>query len=185
MPKKSDKKEKLVDAAGILIHQQGYGQTSLADIANESGVPLGNVYYYFKTKEELVAAVIERKAQWNENSLNELANVESPRDRLKIFLKLPRDTADTLTKYGCPVGSLCQELDKTPSPITDQINDVLNRQIEWTQSQFKEMGLKDARGLSQQFIGGIQGAILIANTLNDAAVITAEIDRLNAWLDAL
>ncbi|MBT3413924.1 MAG: TetR/AcrR family transcriptional regulator, partial [Nitrospina sp.] len=46
----SDKREKLVQSAGKLFHQVGFNQTSIADIAEDSGVPLGNVHYYFKTK---------------------------------------------------------------------------------------------------------------------------------------
>src|SRR3984893_6872237 len=48
-----DKRSRLVSAAVDLAYQNGFGATSLADIAREAKVPLGNVYYYFKTKEEI------------------------------------------------------------------------------------------------------------------------------------
>ena len=44
----------LLEAANKLVHQQGFNQTTLADIAKAAQVPLGNVYYYFKTKEDIV-----------------------------------------------------------------------------------------------------------------------------------
>ncbi|TCK18145.1 TetR family transcriptional regulator [Thiogranum longum] len=46
----SDKRERLISAADKLILQQGFKQNTLADIANDARVPLGNVYYYFKIK---------------------------------------------------------------------------------------------------------------------------------------
>ena len=46
-----------------LLHQQGIERTTLADIAKAADVPPGNVYYYFKTKDEVIAAVIEAHAQ--------------------------------------------------------------------------------------------------------------------------
>ena len=50
-------------AATQLLRQQGIGQTTLADIAEAADVPVGNVYYYFKTKDDIIAAVIETHAQ--------------------------------------------------------------------------------------------------------------------------
>jgi AcrR family transcriptional regulator len=41
-----DKRRRLVDTAAKLVHEQGFNRTTLADISRESGVPLGNVYYY-------------------------------------------------------------------------------------------------------------------------------------------
>ena len=52
MPRKTDKRVRLIDAAKVLIHQQGFNLTTLADIAQEADVPLGNVYYYFKTNNQ-------------------------------------------------------------------------------------------------------------------------------------
>ena len=44
------KRERLIAAAAQRIYEQGVEKTTLADIAAAAGVPLGNVYYYFKTK---------------------------------------------------------------------------------------------------------------------------------------
>jgi AcrR family transcriptional regulator len=54
-----DKRSRLVSAAVGLAYQNGFGATSLADIAREAEVPLGNVYYYFKTKDEIGEAIVE------------------------------------------------------------------------------------------------------------------------------
>ena len=60
-----NKRERLVDAADTLFHRKGMSATSLADIAKYADIPIGNVYYYFKTKEELaLAAVTRRKEQF-------------------------------------------------------------------------------------------------------------------------
>jgi hypothetical protein len=54
-----DKRSRLVSAAVGLAYQNGFGATSLADIAREAEVPLGNVYYYFKTKDDIGEAIVE------------------------------------------------------------------------------------------------------------------------------
>src|SRR5258706_1328892 len=44
-----------------LSHQHGFGNTRLADIAKAAKVPPGNLYYYFKTKEEIGERSEERR----------------------------------------------------------------------------------------------------------------------------
>ncbi|WP_343869414.1 alpha/beta hydrolase, partial [Dactylosporangium roseum] len=53
----SSKRDRLVRAACSLFHQRGVGHTSLADIAKTADVQIGNVYYYFKTKDDIIRAV--------------------------------------------------------------------------------------------------------------------------------
>ena len=120
MPRISDKRERLVSAAKDLIHRQGFNRTTLADIARESDVPLGNVYYYFKTKEDICNAVIEERRENIRESLQECRCKENdPKKNLIMAVKMIMKQSDSVAEYGCPVGSLCQELDKTPSPLSD------------------------------------------------------------------
>jgi AcrR family transcriptional regulator len=57
--RRQDKRERLIAAACQVMYAQGVEKTTLADIAAAAGIPLGNVYYYFKTKDDLLQAVIE------------------------------------------------------------------------------------------------------------------------------
>ena len=59
----SGKRERLVAAARQVLYERGVEKSALADIAAAADVPLGNVYYYFKTKDALVSAVIEHYRQ--------------------------------------------------------------------------------------------------------------------------
>ena len=58
-PRPPGKRERLIAAAAACVYEQGIEKTTLADIAAAAGVPLGNVYYYFKTKNDLAEAVVE------------------------------------------------------------------------------------------------------------------------------
>jgi AcrR family transcriptional regulator len=58
----SETKEKILDTAQRLIGEQGYSATSVRQIVAEAGVNLAAIHYHFGSKEELLAAVIERKA---------------------------------------------------------------------------------------------------------------------------
>ena len=78
-PRTTDKRERLLDAARDLIHEHGFAKTTLADIAAASGVPLGNVYYYFRTKEDIGAAVIAEHRQRFQGLFEEWNRLPDPR----------------------------------------------------------------------------------------------------------
>ena len=63
-----DKRTRLIETAMNLAYRNGFRETSLADIAQAAHVPVGNVYYYFKTKEELGEAVVSGAWRNFENS---------------------------------------------------------------------------------------------------------------------
>src|SRR5690242_16411278 len=105
------KRDLLIAAARTKFYQQGVARTTLADIAQEAQVPLGNVYYHFRTKEALIEAVIEahiqrlqiRFAGWDREFTD-------PRERLVALIHWERDAKSSLARYGCPYGSLAQEI---------------------------------------------------------------------------
>src|SRR5260370_28872391 len=59
----TDKRTRLVETAMKLAYRDGFRESRLADIDKAAHVHVGNVYYYFKTKEELGGAVVERRLE--------------------------------------------------------------------------------------------------------------------------
>ncbi|HQU17411.1 MAG: hypothetical protein B7Z66_00005 [Chromatiales bacterium 21-64-14] len=186
MSRSSDKRERLVEAARTLIHRQGFRPTTLADIASESGVPLGNVYYYFKTKDELAAAVIEERGEEFRRQFDAWEQeLQDPRQRIHRFIDLIHSYRDILTRHGCPIGSLCQELDKGRIALSDKADAVLRDQIAWITGQFRQMGAPGAEELGIYFVSTLQGMALVANALGDHTVVEQQTTRLRNWLDTL
>ncbi|HTB33743.1 MAG TPA: TetR/AcrR family transcriptional regulator, partial [bacterium] len=95
------KRERIVRSAKALFHERGYTVTSLADIAQEAKVPLGNVYYYFKTKEDLVATVVEGRNEYVRARHRALEKAPTPLARLEDFLQRIHDAADSRAAHGC------------------------------------------------------------------------------------
>src|SRR5262245_59589462 len=79
------KRERLVASAGDHLHRQGVAATTLAQVADAASVPPGNVYYYFKSKDDLVRAVIEHRAAQVVTMLDSLRSRRSPAARLKAL----------------------------------------------------------------------------------------------------
>ncbi len=181
----SHKRERLLEAARSLIHEQGFKPTTLADIARKSDVPLGNVYYYFKTKDDIAAAVIKQHKVETRAFLARCEQRSDPRDRLIAFLDMPLGFRNSIAEYGCPVGSLCQELNKEVSPLSREADSILTLQLEWAQTQLCLLGRQNAEDLALHFIAALQGMSLLANALGDPTIVDKEIARLKRWIQGL
>ena len=182
---KHDKRERLVAAARRVIHQQGVEKTTIADIARAADVPVGNVYYYFKTKDQLVAAAIDGQTRDVQSVLRSLERHRTPRARLKALIRELISQRELVADYGCPLGSLCSELDKHPDGLDRTCSDLLRLPVDWAEQQFRSMGRRDARDLAVALIASYQGIALLTNTFRDPELMTREGRRLERWIDAL
>jgi TetR/AcrR family transcriptional repressor of nem operon len=179
------KRERLVTSAAELLHHQGVEATTLAEIAEAADVPPGNVYYYFKTRDDLVSAVIESLADRVRELLDSLAQRPTPAARLKALVRSWADVRELVAKHGCPLGTLCSELNKHNDGLDREAAGVLALLADWAQTQFRQMGRKDARELAITLLAGVQGATLLANTFRDPEIMTRLTRRLEHWIDSL
>jgi TetR/AcrR family transcriptional regulator, transcriptional repressor for nem operon len=180
------KRERLVAAAVELLHQQGIERTTLADIAAAAGVPAGNVYYYFKTKDDVIAAVIEAHAQQIKRTLADIdARHKSPESRLKAMVRQLGSRSEIVAEYGCPFGSLCSELDKRGANSGFAVAELLRLLIDWAEEQFRSMGRRDASDLAFDLLAAYEGSALLANTLRDPGVMSRSARRVERWIDTL
>lgn len=184
MPRKTDKRQRLIQAAKKLIRRQGFHLTTLADIAQEADVPLGNVYYYFKTKEAIGEAVIadisrgltEMIAAWDENT--------DPRERLFALIQEEVANVDETARSGCSIGGLCQELAKQGGPLSDAAAKLMGDTIAWASKQFSALGFGGSSSdLAHQFYAMVQGTALLTNTFKDPKLMVNLSQSLRVWLD--
>ena len=180
------KRERLIAAALQLLHQQGIERTTLADIAKAADVPAGNVYYYFKTKDEVIGAVIEAHVQQIKTTLAAIdARHRSPKSRLKDFVREFTAQSEIVAQFGCPLGSLCSEAGKRVREPGWQAAELMRLPIEWAESQFRSLGRPDARDLAVDLLAAYEGSALLANTMRDPKVLSGAARRIDRWIDAL
>ncbi|MEV1171170.1 TetR/AcrR family transcriptional regulator [Nonomuraea sp. NPDC049784] len=180
------KRQRLMAAAAQVVHRQGAERTTIADIARAADVPVGNVYYYFKTKDELVAAALAEHARQLEILTDRLERLDDPRERLKSLVEGWVSQRDLAARYGCPTGTLAAELDKRDEGGLDvEAGRVIRLLIDWAERQFRELGLPDPEGLALTLVGAYQGMSLLANALRDPEIMTRQCARLLDWLDSL
>ena len=179
---------RIVDAANDLFYRQGFTNTSFADIARSAGVPKGNFYFYFPTKNDLLAAVIDGRLERFRALLDSWEQaIADPGDRLKRLAEMPYRDFTRITEYGCPMGSLTVELGKQDHDMCGHAQKVFSLLLDWAERQF---GLRcgkgaDAAALARHLVVRLQGASLMAQACHDESWITDEVARTKEWIDGL
>ena len=184
--KGSANRERIVEAANTLFYQRGYNQTSFSDIAEASGLPRGNFYYYFKSKDDILVAVIEHRMAGIRAMLAEWEQAfPDPHARLKRFVQMLRNSATDVERYGCPIGSLNVELSKTQLQLQSKAGAMLELFRSWLTEQIAALGHADAHTKALHLLAVAQGISLVTNVYRDQAFLDREAAGLDAWVDAL
>lgn len=185
MNKRTDKRIRLIEAADRLFQEQGVNVTTLANIAALSEVPLGNVYYYFKSKDSITLAVIARRRELLQNQFAEWNSLTAV-NRLEALISYYANQGTETAISGDWLGNLCQELCKQPGDIAIATASLLNELLRWCETQFKELGKGErANALALNLLAGLQGMSLLTLTFKDPQVIQKQSHYLMNWLNTL
>lgn len=180
------KRGRLVAAAVELAYRQGYRKTTLADLADEAEVPLGNIYYYFRSKDDIGAAILDWRESEFEAMRAHLDALDTPLARLSAFVQMTMNNASTVAERGCPMGSLGAELLKDGGELALRSRALFADPMAWMEQQFAEMGQADqAEALTLQLQASLQGASLLTQSFGRADMLEREGRRLLGWLEGL
>jgi len=184
----SDKttRDQIVEAADRLFYRQGYEHTSFSDIADVVQISRGNFYYHFKSKDEILEAVIAKRLADRERML-ERWEIEGkgPADRIRCFINILIANRADIKRYGCPLGTLSSELAKLNHASQDEANELFTLFRAWLRRQFTLLGRKkDADALAMHLLARSQGAATLANAFHDEKFIRQEVKQMYDWLEA-
>lgn len=186
MPTKRDNRTRLVEAAEKMAYRRGFRQASLADIAREARVPLGNVYYYFKSKDDIGDAIVDRLLSEVRQMLATCKKAGSPKERLCASVDAVLSNKSMLAQSGCPIGSLCTELHKDGGALANKATALFAEQLNWMEDQFKKSGRSaDARKLAVHLLSALQGVSVLAHGFKNPQLVVGETTALKKWIRSL
>jgi AcrR family transcriptional regulator len=177
-------KDRIVAEADQLFYEQGFEHTSFTQIAEALGISRGNFYYHFKTKDEILDAVISHRLVRTNSMLDnwELEG-ETPTDRIRSFINILVMNRAKIKRYGCPVGTLCTELAKLNHPAKGHANELFTLFRTWLRRQFEQLGRSDdADELAMHVLAFSQGVATLSSAFQDENFIQNEVSRLDDWL---
>lgn len=183
----SDTRAAIVAAADRLFYENGFASTSFADIAAAVKLSRGNFYYHFKSKDEILAAVIalrlERTRQMLERWEADGADAER---RILSFIGILIANRAKIMRFGCPVGTLCNELAKLDHAAGADAARLFTLFRDWLTRQFRALGHSEdeAARLAMHLLARSQGVATLASSIGDEAFIDAEVAEMRGFVAA-
>ena len=183
VPRVSDMKERLLDAAMDLVWHNSYGTTSVDAICERAGAKKGSFYYFFKSKSELAAAALE--ADWNKKK-TEMDSIFSPTvpplERLDRYFDFVHDRLAELQKkcgsiLGCPLLSIGSEVSTQDQGVRATVERIWDRKIKYFESAIREaqaQGLivaPDPEAKARALFACYHGTLAQARIQNDVELI--------------
>lgn len=177
----------IVDCARTLFYEHGYDGTSFSQIVDATGLYRGNIYHYFKTKDDILEAVVERYLDDYRALLGRWEQAyDEPRARLRAFVDMIVGRKADLTAYGCPIGSLNTELGKERRELQQVARGLFELFRSWLAARFEELGFRqDAGALALHLLGRAQGIAVISHVYQDTQFLEREAIQLKEWIDRL
>ena len=183
MPRGSDMKERLTEAAMELIWQNSYGTTSVDAICERAGAKKGSFYYFFKSKSELAAAALE--ADWTKKKA-EMDSMFSPTvpplERLDRYFDFVHDRLAELQKkcgsiLGCPFVSVGSEVSTQDTIVRETIDRIMDCKMNYFISAVRDAAAQglidapDAVAKAKALFSCYQGTMAQARIQNDIELI--------------
>jgi len=179
-------RDHIIEAADQLFYRQGYEHTSFSDIADVVRISRGNFYFHFKTKDDILDAVINERLA-NTRTMLERWEIEgkNPADRIRNFINILIANRADIKRYGCPVGTLCTELAKLGHASQPEANALFTLFRTWLRRQFTLLGREaEADALAMHLLARSQGVATLASAFHDEKFIRQEVEQMREWVSA-
>jgi TetR/AcrR family transcriptional regulator, transcriptional repressor for nem operon len=184
MPRVSDMKQRLTDAAMDLMWENSYNATSVDAICDRAGAKKGSFYYFFKSKSELAAAALE--ADWTKKKA-EMDSIFSPTvpplERFDRYFDFVHDRLAQLQKkcgsiLGCPFVSVGSELSTQDQIVRETIDRIMDTKLNYFISTVRDaqaqkvIDAPDPVAKAKALFSCYQGTMAQARIQNDIELLS-------------
>ena len=182
-----------MEAARVLFWDQGYHATSLAEIAARAGVHNGSLYYFFRTKDDLLVAVLERYLEILRPVLMDPLNesVTDPLERIFGLLEGYRTGLEMsgFTK-GCPIGNLALEVGDTHPAARAKIAENFSGWQQCIRQWLDQLDDRlapdvDRAGVAQFVLTVMEGAVMQARIYRTLAPFDGAVAQLRRYFNQM
>lgn len=189
----SETRSRIVQSAAELFLAKGYTPTGLSEIARRADARPGSIYHFFTTKEDLLAAVLERyKATIGPDLLDPIWDgVDDPIERVFALLNGYRQML-VMTEFaqGCPIGNLalevCESHPNTRRLLQDNFDNWLRAVVRcFADAADRLPPGSDPQRLATFVLTTMEGAVMLARTYRDLRAYDAAISSLRDYIERL
>jgi AcrR family transcriptional regulator len=163
--RKNAVRQTIVDTASRLFYKQGYGNTGINQIIEESGVVKSSLYTSFRSKEDILMAYLETSGAATDEALRGAAyKFSDPKERILGVFDYLIGLVQEKEYYGCNFLNIISEIPKEDERIRTQIKKQKNNVRRLFTEILEPIGKPD---MADDIYTLFEGA-LIANKVHDA-----------------
>jgi len=169
MPKQKTDPQEIIKVALEIFLEKGYHKTSMADIANETGLLKGSLYHHFNSKEELMKAIIKSIHEWYRREIFSIQHDEklTTEQKVRSLIAASEDIFFTRRGGNFMTNIALETLNVVPA-FTVLIRSFFKDWVNCVEAVFaEEMPMKNAATLARQSISEIEGAVVMMEIFDD------------------
>jgi TetR/AcrR family transcriptional repressor of lmrAB and yxaGH operons len=157
----SQTREKVVEAATLLLRRSGLSGAGINEIVDASGAPKGSIYHYFPDgKTQIVSEALElhtaRVVAFVEQAL---CSRKAAPDRIKaLFAAYAKRASDGRYQVSCPSGAVCLDLDAEMEVLRQGVESSFDRYVEAIERHVQVGTAKETRAFAGFVLTAIQGS---------------------------
>jgi len=179
-------RERMADAAALLLARDGYHATSFSAVLEESGAPRGSIYHHFPAgKDELVSAALARQATRVIGGLARLEGRDPERvvDRFAAWWRAGLERSDFAV--GCSLVAVTTSAG--PGELRGEAGALFAQWLDRLAGLFERAGVAapTAASFATQLLASIEGAVVISRAQGTFAAFDTVVERLRAEARAL
>ncbi|MFI9454635.1 TetR/AcrR family transcriptional regulator [Amycolatopsis sp. NPDC052450] len=183
MVRRTDTRQRMLDSAAELFHQQGYHATGLNQLVAAVGAPKGSLYFHFPGgKEQLAAEAIRQSADRLCDQLRTIAaNAPDIVTGIgNIIDALATSLEESDFQRGCPLATVALDASGDSEVIRQACADGYTS---WHTVIADALDTGKADQLATVVLAAIEGGLLLAKTLHDTAPLRAIAPHLATTLE--
>ena len=186
--RKATKRERLIRAAAECFREGGLRATTIKIIAERANVPIGNVYYYFKTKEDFATAVVASLAM-SSAADQALWDALDPKEALFAYVRSALASPASLSSHGGALESLVFDLARESSPALADARALVAAEEEFVRRNFARLAEQSespdsSSRLARWLVTLVRGARTHVWLMGDAGLVAALRVEIAAKLNA-
>ncbi|MBI3621270.1 MAG: TetR family transcriptional regulator C-terminal domain-containing protein [Nitrospirae bacterium] len=187
------KREQILEAAARLVHIKGFHRTSVEDILDAAEAGKGQFYHYFRSKDDVGLAIVDRAAaQMGSTLLKRLEEGQGLDAIDEMFDCLVATARENQCGGGCPLGNLAAEMSDLHEEFRSRLalifeswRGVVERALRTAQLHGQIRSDIKVEELSFLVLSTVQGGILLAKVKRDVRVMEQCFEGLKACLGRL
>lgn len=192
---KRSAKDKLLDAAVLVVRQKGYAATSVDDLCQAAGVTKGAFFHHFDSKEDLAVAAAQYWSDFTTEFFNSAPYQahRDPLDRLLGYIDFRREILrGNIEDFTCLLGTMVQEAYETSPKIRKACDASITRHATAVTKDIiaaKKLYAPHAKwsaeelGLFTQVV--LQGSFILAKAKHGPEAAEASVLHLKRYIECL